>query len=88
MTIGFKNDSKEVMIEAPLNDKRNFMTVNNMFLFKNDEYKLTKQVYLRKIFETLNGKKLRQVLTQQFEIRKIHDDPAVKPVFVPLGASD
>ena len=42
MTIGFKNDSKEVMIEAPLNDKRNFMTVNNMFLFKNDEYKLTK----------------------------------------------
>jgi len=42
MTIGFKNDSKEVMIEAPLNAKRNFMILNNMFLFKNDDIKLTK----------------------------------------------
>ena len=54
ITIGFKVDTKEVIIEAPLDKERGFMTLNNLMLLADGTL-----TYTRRMFETINGKKLR-----------------------------
>ena len=43
------------------------------------------KTFTRKMFETLNGKKLRNILTQQYIIHHFHENVAIKPRFIPLG---
>jgi hypothetical protein len=80
MTIGFKVDTKEVIIEAPLDKDKGFMTLNNLMLLADGTL-----TYTRRMFETINGKKLRQLLTQKYQIEKFHEDSKVKPHFLPMG---
>ena len=84
MTIGFKNEQREVMIEAPISKDKHFAIINSMFLFKNDDSgagrpfgkdAFTKLIYARKMFETIGGKKLRPILTQFYEVRTVPPPP-------------
>jgi len=54
MTIGFKVDTREVIIEAPLDKDKSFMTLNNLMLLADGTL-----TYTRRMFETISGKKLR-----------------------------
>jgi hypothetical protein len=57
MTIAYKVDTREVFIEAPLDKDKGFMILSNLLLLEDGTL-----TYSRKMFETVNGKKLRQVL--------------------------
>ena len=80
MTLAFKVDLKEILIEVPLDRERNFMILNNPMLLQNGKQTLT-----RKLFEVINGKKLKPVLTQRFLIKEIHPEPSIKPQLLPVG---
>jgi len=54
MTIGFKIESRELLVEVPLDREPNFIMLNSPMLL--EDGKLT---YIRKMFEVVNGKKLR-----------------------------
>jgi len=54
MTIGFKVDTREVIIEAPLDKDKSFMILNNLMLLADGTL-----TYTRRMFETISGKKLR-----------------------------
>lgn len=79
MTIGFKNDQRETIIEAPLGKECEFLLVNTQMLEDGES------IFVRSFFEIVNGKKIRQVLNQKFLIHKFHPDPIIKPRFVPVG---
>ena len=79
MTIGFKVDTKEVIIEVPLDKEKNFIVLNNLMLLENGDL-----TYARKMFETINRKKLRQLLFQQYLVLK-HAEADTDPHFIPLN---
>ena len=57
ITIGFLAEKNNTIIEAPLNAEKNFMTINNLMLQEDGT-----QIYVRKLFEVINGKKLKNLL--------------------------
>ena len=68
------------MIEVPLDRERNFMILNSPMLLEGG-----KQTVTRKLFEVINGKKLKPVLTQRFLVKEIHSDASIKPQFIGVG---
>ena len=43
---------------------------------------------MRTLFDSQNGKKFRQMMTQRYMLRTIHANPAIKPQFVPIGKNE
>lgn len=81
MTIGFKMEGMvEMILEAPLEKEKTFIIMNSLQIQEDGA-----QTYIRKILEIIGGKKLRNMLHQKFLIKRIHDDCAIKPNFVPIG---
>ena len=58
ITIGYLVEKNNTIIEAPISLEKNFCVVNNLMLM--DDGKLT---YIRKLFEVIGGKKLRNLLS-------------------------
>ena len=58
ITLGFLVEKNNTIIEAPLSSEKNFAVVNNLMLL--DDGKLT---YIRKLFEVIGGKKLRNLVS-------------------------
>ena len=58
ITIGFLVEKCNTIIEAPLNVDKNFMVINNLMLQDDGT-----QIFVRKLFEVINGKKLKQLLS-------------------------
>ena len=54
MTIGFKCDDKEVMIECPLQREKNFIVVSTNILVEDGTL-----THIRKVLEIEGGKKLK-----------------------------
>ena len=69
-----------MMIEAPLERTRDFVIYNYMMLLDNG-----KLIYIRKMFETDGGKKLKPLYIQRFLIKEISHHDSVMPQFVPIG---
>mmetsp|Transcript_37324 Transcript_37324/g.57221 ORF Transcript_37324/g.57221 Transcript_37324/m.57221 type:complete len:148 (-) Transcript_37324:491-934(-) len=74
ITFGFKLEVKEILLEVPLDKDKDFVVINGLLL--NDEGNLH---FIRKFFETVGGKKLRNIMSQKFQVQKIHPDPVIKP---------
>lgn len=57
ITIGYLVEKNNTIIEAPLSAEKNFMTINNLMLQEDGS-----QIFVRKLFEVINGKKLKNLL--------------------------
>jgi len=58
ITLGYKIEGKEVLIEVPIDKDKDFLVVNALLLTEDG-----KMNYHRKFFETVGGKKLRNILS-------------------------
>jgi hypothetical protein len=61
LTFAYIIYGKKLIIEAPLEKEKNFVIFNNIILL-NDITK-NNSIFVRKLFETKNGKKLKCLLT-------------------------
>jgi hypothetical protein len=52
ITLGYKIEHKEVIIEVPILADRHFMIIQNMLLIEDGS-----NVFQRKVFDTVGGKK-------------------------------
>ena len=84
MTIGYKIETKETIIEAPLEKDAQgygaFLILNNLMLLEDGTL-----TYVRKTYEIISGKKIRQVLGQRYLIQQLSPNVALKPQFIPIG---
>jgi hypothetical protein len=64
ITLGFLVEKNNTIIEAPISLEKNFCVVNNLMLL--DDGRLT---YIRKLFEVIGGKKLRNLVSQKFLVQ-------------------
>ena len=78
LTIGFKIETKETIIEAPLEKDSQgyggFLILNNLMLFEDGTL-----TYVRKTFEIISGKKIRQIMGQRYLIQQLSPNVAIKP---------
>lgn len=95
MTIAYRNDHKQVMIEVPLDRERNFMVLSAFIMLRGKYKNSTEEreqmrhadlegpggsaAYVRTLFDSHNGKKFKYLMTQKYLIKSIHANPAVKP---------
>lgn len=79
MTLGFKNHQNDILIETPVEKEKTFVVISTNIMTEDG-----KVTFVRKVLETINGKKLNPLLGQKFLVRKIHRNQAIKPQFVPM----
>ena len=78
ITIGYKVENTEIMIEAPLTREKDFMTLSCTTLNENGI-----EFFKRQIFETVGGRKHKLLLSQRYKILKSGHN-LIKPVFLHL----
>jgi len=78
ITIGFKIEGKETMIEVPLCKERHFMILSCTHIHEDGTV-----IFSRKMFETMGGRKHKIILSQRFQILKSKNS-FVKPIFLHL----
>jgi len=78
ITLGYKIEARETILEAPLCKDRHFMTLLCTQLLEDGN-----ALFHRKIFETYGGRKHKLILSQRFQILKAKNS-FIKPIFLHL----
>lgn len=64
MTIGYKSDKHNVLIELPIENERNFLILNYFVINEKGQ-----RFFIRKLFDVYKYKKLRIIFTQYFILK-------------------